>query len=163
MLSLLKKLKFLQFLTLCRNLYLCRFYSKLLVGPNVKICSGFRCSRIYSTRISAGSFVGFGFYSSVPLEIGRKVMIGPRVSVVGGDHQLAFDDSFEMIDMPRPMAKAVQIDDGAWVGCNSCILHGVTIGKGSVIGAGSVVTRDVPPYCVVAGNPAKPLYSRFAN
>ena len=148
------------FLTICRNLFLRRLYPKLSLGSNIRICSGFRCSRVYPTYISDGVFIGFDFYSSVPLKIGRKVMIAPRVSIVGGDHELSINDNFEMIDMPRPSADFVHIGDGAWIGCGSCILHGVRIGNGSVIGAGSVVTKNVPANYVVAGNPAKPLYSR---
>ncbi len=51
--------------------------------------------------------------------------------------------------------RTVFIDDDAWVGAMSIILPGITVGKGSIIGAGSVVTKDVPPYTIVAGNPAR--------
>lgn len=47
------------------------------------------------------------------------------------------------------------VKDRAWIGCNACVMKGVTIGEGAVVAAGSVVTKDVPDYCVVAGNPAK--------
>ncbi|MGC8751800.1 DapH/DapD/GlmU-related protein, partial [Hydrotalea sp.] len=49
----------------------------------------------------------------------------------------------------------IKIADKAWIGFNVIILKGVTIGEGAIVGAGSVVTKDVPPYAVVAGNPAK--------
>ncbi|MDE6247445.1 MAG: antibiotic acetyltransferase, partial [Muribaculaceae bacterium] len=48
-------------------------------------------------------------------------------------------------------------EDRVWIGQNACILPGVTIGEGAVIAAGAVVTHDVPPYCVVGGNPARVL------
>ncbi|MBQ0004011.1 MAG: hypothetical protein KBT21_10810 [Treponema sp.] len=51
--------------------------------------------------------------------------------------------------------KPIKIEDDVWIGCNSIILRGITIGKASIVAAGSVVTKDVPPYTIVAGNPAK--------
>jgi acetyltransferase-like isoleucine patch superfamily enzyme len=51
--------------------------------------------------------------------------------------------------------EAVYIDDDVWIGAMSIILKGVTIGEGAIVGAGSVVTKDVPPWAIVAGNPAK--------
>lgn len=56
---------------------------------------------------------------------------------------------------------SIKIEDDVWVGANSVILSGITIGRGSVIGAGSIVTKDVPRYSVVAGNPARVIKSRF--
>ena len=55
----------------------------------------------------------------------------------------------------------VHIEEGVWVGCNATILKGVTIGKGAVVAAGSVVTKDVLPYSIVGGNPAKVIKYRF--
>ena len=57
--------------------------------------------------------------------------------------------------------KHISIGNDVWIGMNSCILQGITIGDGVVIGAGSVVTKDVPPYAIVAGNPARILKYRF--
>jgi galactoside O-acetyltransferase len=51
--------------------------------------------------------------------------------------------------------KPVKIEDKVWIGFNSIILKGVTVGEGAIVGAGSVVTKDVPPYTIVAGNPAR--------
>jgi serine acetyltransferase len=53
------------------------------------------------------------------------------------------------------------VQDGAWVGHDALILSGVTIGRGAVVAAGAVVTRDVPPYWIVAGNPATPVRQRL--
>jgi acetyltransferase-like isoleucine patch superfamily enzyme len=88
-------------------------------------------------------------------------MIAPRVSIVGGDHDLLFSPDRCMIDAPRPSARKVVVEEGSWIGCGAVILHGVVIGKGAVIGAGSVVTKNVGPCEVVAGNPARLIYSRL--
>ena len=57
----------------------------------------------------------------------------------------------------------VIIEDGVWCGCNAVILKGVHIGKGGVVAAGSIVTKDVPPYAIVAGNPARVIKYRFTE
>ena len=79
--------------------------------------------------------------------IGNKVRVGANVTIMDGDaHQ----------DDPRSGDnKPVIIADGVWIGANVFILKGVSIGKNSVIGAGSVVTRNIPPDVVAAGNPCK--------
>ena len=58
-------------------------------------------------------------------------------------------------DYPTVKTKPIIIEDDVWIGFNSIILKGVTIGKGAIIAAGSVVTKDIPPFSMVAGNPAK--------
>jgi acetyltransferase-like isoleucine patch superfamily enzyme len=73
---------------------------------------------------------------------------------------MVIDTGLEL-DHPSPaserphVAKAIVVNDGAWIGAGAIILSGVTIGENSVVGAGSVVTKDVPPQTVVAGNPAR--------
>lgn len=76
-------------------------------------------------------------------------MIGPNVSIPGANH------NFDSIDVPMNMQgntiKGTIIEDDVWIGANSVILDGIAIGKGSVIGAGSVVAKDVEPYSIVGG------------
>lgn len=87
--------------------------------------------------------------------IGKHVGIGANVIIYDNDfHSL---DPFERIHKGDGKVKSaeVYIDDYAWIGGNSIILKGVRIGRAAVIGAGSVVTSDVPPYTIYAGNPAK--------
>ena len=92
------------------------------------------------------------------LSIGRRVGIGPGVQVLTSRHGEA-GRHVPIFNAPVEF-KAVVIEDDADIGAGSILLPGVTIGRGAQIGAGSVVTRDVPPYHVVAGSPARFLRER---
>jgi maltose O-acetyltransferase len=87
------------------------------------------------------------------VKIGDRVAIAPRVTLVISSHP-----NFSRV---RPFVKCVhgyiEIGDDAWIGTGCIILPDVRIGKGAVVGAGSVVTKDVPDFAVVAGVPAKPI------
>jgi maltose O-acetyltransferase len=119
-------------------------------------------------NIILGSDITLGYRpvimaSESVIRIGSKVMFGPHVTVVGGNHNTAEIGRF-MYDVKekRPEDdKGVLIEDDVWVGANAVILHGVTIGRGSIVGAGSVVTKSVPPYAIVAGSPAKVIKFRW--
>lgn len=93
------------------------------------------------------------------IEIGDNVMISPRVSIFAENHD--FDNPNIIMKEQGVTKKFVKIEDDCWIAANSIILAGVTIGKGSVIAAGSVVTKDVPAYSVVAGVPAEIIKSRL--
>lgn len=97
--------------------------------------------------------------------IGSKVMFGPEVTIRGGNHTTSYVGRF-MVDVrdheKRPEDDlGVVIEDDVWVGTRAIILHGVTIGRGSIIAAGAVVARSVPPYSIVGGIPAKVLKPRW--
>ncbi len=96
--------------------------------------------------------------------IGDKVIMGPEVVIMGGDHNTTLAGKF-MIDFRESENqpendKDVILETDIWVGARAIILKGVRVGRGAVIGAGAVVTRSVPPYWVVGGNPARPLRLR---
>ena len=119
------------------------------------------------SKISIGNDVYIGPYaifSSIKgITIGNKVTIGPRVTIMAGNHNFKVVGSYifdnheknEEDDLP------VTICDDTWIGCNAIILKGVTIGRGAIVGAGAVVTKDVPPYAIVGGNPAKIIRYRW--
>ncbi len=80
-----------------------------------------------------------------------KVMIGPRVIIINQNHDYQSKDRWNNFTSKGDIV----IEEGAWIGANAIILSGVRIGKYAVVGAGSVVTKDVPDYSVAAGNPAR--------
>ena len=104
------------------------------------------------------------FYcTGAPLTIGKKVIFGPAPTIITGDHRIDVVGKFIMDShdkLPENDARVV-IEDDVWCGSHVTILKGVTIGRGSVIAAGAVVTKSCPPYSIIGGVPAKVLKSRF--
>lgn len=136
-------------------------------GKNVHF-SPANSSFTYHT-ITIGNDVYIGpcamFRSIKDIKIGNKVLFGPHVYIMGGDHnyrevgRFMFDVKNKRQDDDLP----VVIEDDTWIGCNVTILKGVTIGRGAIVSAGSVVTKDVPQYAIVGGIPAKVLKYRFTE
>ncbi len=87
------------------------------------------------------------------LEIGNNVVIASYTKIIGGTHDINSKDF-------KGTVKKTVIKDRAWICTNAIILPGITIGEGAVVAAGAVVTKDVPAFCVVAGNPAKIIKER---
>jgi len=111
--------------------------------PGARIQIGDK-TRIHGTCIHA--------YQSV--EIGCNCLIAANCQIFDGNgHDLSFPDVGNRINT-KGTSKPVKIEDNVWIGANSIVLPGVTIGKGSVISANSVVTKDVPSMVVAGGNPA---------
>jgi len=91
--------------------------------------------------------------AAVDIRIGRRVLFARNVYVA--DHRHGFEADVPVLDQPLGDLRPISIEDGAWLGQNAVILPGVTVGRGSVVGANAVVREDVPPRCVVAGAPAR--------
>jgi len=92
------------------------------------------------------------------VQIGNHVTVSNHCSIFGYDH--LFSDPQERIMDQGVEKKRTVVEDDVWIGANSVLLAGTTVGRGSVIGAGSVVTRDIEPFTVAAGNPALPIRKR---
>lgn len=90
---------------------------------------------------------------SINITIEDLVLIGSGVHIYTSNHEFT-DPEKPIFSQGHKPIKPVIICKGSWIGANAIILPGVTVGKNSVIGAGSVVTKDVPPFTVVAGQPA---------
>ena len=104
-------------------------------------------------RIGEGSRVGVGSVVVGPVDIGRYVFLGQHVSVQGLIH--GSEDVTQDPNLQPLMLRPVKVGDYTHLGTNSTIMAGVTIGERCQIGAGSVVTKDIPPYTVAVGNPAR--------
>ncbi len=116
------------------------------------------------------TFIGNNFFANFNLlvmddgkiTIGNNVMIGPNVSLLATNHPLIVDERLRLeypdghISMSE-FAAGITIEDDVWIAANVSVLDGVTLGKGAVIGAGSMVTRDVPAGWLAFGNPARPI------
>lgn len=93
------------------------------------------------------------FVDTCPIEFGSRTMVGPNCSFFSGTHPL--DPTVRNGTRGPESGKPIKIGEDCWFGGNCIVLPGVTIGKGATVGAGSVVTKDVPAYHCVAGNPAR--------
>lgn len=129
----------------------------ILLGDNVSIRPG---SNLFAGGVfSVGSGTEIGercrFSGVKYIEIGQNVLFSPNVYITDCDHE--YNDITKPIIHQGTVNKdnKVIIKDNAYIGINAVIVGNVTIGKGSVIGANSVVTHDIPDYCVAVGSPAK--------
>lgn len=125
---------------------------KLFGEPvNIWMEPPFYCCYGTHIKFKGGAYINFNcnFVDDGTITIGDKVMFGPAVTIATVGHPLHPDYRGYMYTDP------VTIEDNCWIGGNVTICPGVTIGENSVIGAGSVVTKDIPANCVAAGNPCK--------
>lgn len=133
----------------CRQL----FHS---IGRNANIEQGAYFGSGYLVEIGDNS--GIGVHCHVPsnIRIGNDVMMGPDVLIIGGHQSHRFDDLGKPMRMQGyEETLPVVIEDDVWLGARVIVLPGIRIGRGSVIGAGAVVTKDVPSFAICAGNPAR--------
>ena len=128
--------------------------NSLLIGYGSKI---YPCKHI---KMGNNVFIGRNCTISTsasgnsPIIFGDNIMLGERVQIIGGNH------AFDRLDVPinqqgEGKQGSIIIEDDVWIGASAIILTGVTIGKGSVVAAGSVVTKSVELYSIIGGNPAK--------
>lgn len=128
-------------------------------GNNINIEKGADFGKGNGITIGDYSGLGINCYVRGPLIIGSDVMMGPDVMIFHGDHEMSCRD-IPMRLQGDSVSKPVVIGDDVWIGARSIILKGVHIGKGAVIAAGAVVTKDVPEYAIVGGVPAKVIKYR---
>jgi maltose O-acetyltransferase len=114
-----------------------------------------------NVSIGAGTSIGPGsrIYGA---RIGEKVLIAPRVTIFKDNH--IYDDLARPIgDQGYSDPQVPLIDDWSWIGEGAIVLAGRTVGRGAIVAAGAVVTKDIPPFAIVGGNPARVLGSRVSE
>ena len=139
-------------------------------GKDVRVPAG--CSFSGIENVLVGDRVVFGegtriLTTRAKVIFGDDVMLGPNVTVVTGDHRIdipgrtmiSVTDAEKLPENDRD----VVFEGDNWIGANATVLRGVTVGEGAVVSAGAVVTKDVPPYAIVGGVPAKVIKMRFTD
>lgn len=112
----------------------------------------------YSISIGKNTTINRNAIVEGQVTIGANCSIAPNVVIVGQNHN--FSDKSQIIKAQGSSSKGIVIHDDVWIGANATILDGVTIGEGAIVAAGAVVTKDVEPYSIVGGVPAKLLKTR---
>ena len=129
-------------------------------------------SNLWYENLYIGNYVDLGYNADLvasksKIIIGDHVIFGPNVSIRGGDHRIDIVGKFidevtdEMKDPDNDQDVIIEGDN--WIGMNTTILKGVTIGRGCIVAAGAIVTKSTPPYSIVAGVPAKVIKMRFSE
>ena len=144
--------------------------NKVSLGRNVHIGIGSRLDSYHGLKVGDDTYIGKFCTLECDGQIGSGVMLGNCVGLIG-----RYDHDFRVIgkmirqspwigdaDYAGPgKGLKIVVGDDVWIGYGSIILSGVTIGRGAIVAAGSVVTKDVEPYAIVAGNPARKRGDRF--
>ena len=147
-------------------------------GKLGKLCRASACKRLFRAcglhvniekganfytgwEIEIGDYSSLGLNCMIPfdLKVGKDVMMGPDVVIVGNNHR------FDNRDIPMRLqgvteSPPVHIEDDVWIGARAIILPGIRIGKGAIIAAGAVITKDMPAYSICGGNPARVIRFR---
>ena len=129
-------------------------YRKFSLGDN-SVIESFSCINNAVGDVVIGNHTRIGLHNTIigPVTIGSHVNMAQGITVTALNHN--FTDTEKRIDEQGISTTPVTIEDDIWIGANATILSGVNIGQHSVIAAGAVVTKDVPPHSLVAGVPAK--------
>lgn len=137
--------------------------ARTFIGNNTTILSNSRIQN-YSSKsntingitIGDNCYLGFGLslLNASSIVIGNSVLIASNVLISSENHGMDPESDIPYMDQGLS-AKDVIIKDGVWIGQNVCILPGVVVGKKTIIGAGSIVTKSIPDYCIAVGNPAR--------
>jgi maltose O-acetyltransferase len=129
-------------------------------GKDLTVCSGVYISNAQFVQIGNNVFIGRNVTISSsdsgrsPIYIGNDVMLAQECCLLGGNHN--FDDMKTPIRLQGEGKQGkIEINDGAWIGAKAIVLTGITIGRGAIVASGAVVTKDVPDFAIVGGNPAR--------
>ncbi len=125
------------------------------LAENAFICPPLYCTYGRHIELGKDSYINMGatLLDNAPIRIGANVMIGPNVQIYTAAHALEADERLKGTETALP----ITIEDKVWIGGGAILLPGVTIGREAIVGAGAVVTKDVPAGARVVGNPARIL------
>jgi maltose O-acetyltransferase len=139
------------------------YFSRLIAsaGQNLRASSNVRLNNPGMVSIGNDCYLGSGvqlYPWNAPIVIGNHVLIAAGVRMITRKH--GFEDVERPISAQGYVNAPITIEDDVWIGFQAIILPGVTIGKGSIVGAGAVVSKDVEPQTIVGGVPARPIRKR---
>jgi acetyltransferase-like isoleucine patch superfamily enzyme len=122
------------------------------IGKKVSISAPVHIGQRGYLTVGRGSFLNAGcvILNGAPISIGANVLVGPGVVFAADEHHV---NPYARAADPSAKSQPIAIGDNVWIGANAVVCPGVTIGANSVIGAGSIVTRDIPPGVLAVGNP----------
>ena len=123
------------------------------VGENATVVPPFHCDYGYNIEVGANFFLNAGcvILDGTKVSFGDNVFVAPHCGFYTAGHPLDVARRNQGLEHARP----ITIGDNVWIGAEVCVLPGVSIGEGSVIGAGSVVTKDIPAHVLAFGNPCR--------
>ena len=123
------------------------------VGENATVVPPFHCDYGYNIEVGANFFLNAGcvILDGAKVSFGDNVFVAPHCGFYTAGHPLDVARRNQGLEYARP----ITIGDNVWIGAEVCVLPGVSIGEGSVIGAGSVVTKDIPAHVLAFGNPCR--------
>lgn len=113
-------------------------------------------------KVGNNVFINSGAYFAGKIIVGDNVLFGPNVTITGGHHDYS-EIGKTIEEQGRPEKKEILIMSDSWIGAGSILLQKAKINEGTIIGAGSVVTKEMPPYCICAGNPCVPINYRYSD
>ena len=148
-----------------RKAYYKKYSALAHLGTNTYICDD--ASLCCLENISLGDHVWIGHQCFVDgfggISIGSGTIVGNKTEIISANHNFKGEDMWEVPYDKRFIKKPVVIGENVWLGMRALVLPGVEIGEGAIIGAGSVVTKNVPPLAIVGGNPAAVIKYRDAD
>lgn len=160
---------FISYLRKCYVFYRSKKINVLLGGGRRRIIYPFVVEGVENIQMAEDSSIGPGstiYTTGAKLIIKQHVITGPNLTVITGDHKYILGrwlDSVKGEEKEPFYDQDVVIEEDVWIGCNVTILKGVTIGRSSIIAAGSLVVKDVPPYSIVGGVPAKVIKKKWSD
>ncbi|MCE7053741.1 acyltransferase [Algoriphagus sp. AGSA1] len=144
-------------LVLAKGRPLVQNHGHIILGDHVKIWSVIQQSKLFVKRNACLTIGANSFINGAHISVSESVTIGSNVNI--GPYSVIIDDDFHPVGSGSgdSYRKPIVIEDDVWITMNCMVMKGVRIGKGSVVAAGAVVTKDVPPHTLVGGVPAKAI------